>query len=314
MSWRSYRFYNETIDYRRTIEKLTGLRAASIVGYRSPNYEVNNKQLHWQMLREHQFVYDSTLITREWSAPDSHQQQPGPLTWPHTMDFGTTYDCSQGCYTQSFPGLWTIPIHMYQDFGKSLSPIPVHPDAFVSEGKNCTTIGSSHCRVPRTSEKFFEYLKYNLNRHLQSNRAPFLMAFDHYWINEPYTTWRLNGLKLFIEHTLRHHSKDVYFVRLIDIINWMKAPVGLERMKRGHLANIAHRVGCQEQMNVQVKQQCIGGEEIDPKKIEEKERSLLMIFDAVAEPLFRSSIVYYTTLSFSLLIVVTLIYDRFFKS
>ena len=184
------------------------------------------------------------------------------------------------------------------------------------EGKNCTTIGSSHCRVPRTSEKFFEYLKYNLNRHLHSNHAPFLMAFDSYWINEPYTSWRLEGLKLFLEHTLQHHSKDVYFVRLIDVINWMKEPVGLERMKRGHLADIAYRMGCQAQMKVDVTSQCLNGKEIDTKKNEtaEKQQSLLMIFDTVAEPLFRSDIVYYTTLSFLLLIGVTLIYDRIFKS
>ena len=172
----------------------------------------------------------------------------------------------------------------------------------------------SSSQRPERSEKFFEYLKYNLNRHLHSNRAPFLMAFDSYWINEPYTAWRLEGLKLFKDHTLRHHPKDVYFVRLIGIIHWMKEPVGLERMKRGHLANIAHRIGCQEQLDVQVKQQCFEGEEIDPKRYEEKERSLLMIFDAVAEPLFRSNIVFYTTLSFLLLIVMTLIYDRIFKS
>ena len=188
---------------------------------------------------------------------------------------------------------------------------------FISlEGMNCTTIGSSHCRVPRTSEKFFQYLKYNLNRHLHSNHAPFLMAFDSYWINEPYTAWRLEGLKLFIEHTLRHHSKDVYFVRLIDIINWMKEPVGLERMQRGHLADIASRVGCQEQSDVQIKQQCINGEEMDTTKENktEKERSLLLIFDAVSEPLFRSNIVYYSTFTFFMIMIITLIYDRIFIS
>jgi hypothetical protein len=121
VSWRSARFYNETIDYRHTIEKYTGLRSSSIVGYRSPNYEVNKKQLHWHILREHQFLYDSTLITQEWASDDSRQRQPSSLTWPHTMDFAANYDCSQGCYTQSFPGLWTIPIHMYQDLGRTLN-------------------------------------------------------------------------------------------------------------------------------------------------------------------------------------------------
>jgi hypothetical protein len=296
VSWRSYRFYNETIDYRRTISALTGLRTSTIVGYRSPNYEINNKQLHWHILREHQFLYDSTLITREWDVPHYKQQQPWSLTWPHTMDFAANYDCFQGCYTQSFPGLWTIPIHMYQDF----------------EGRNCTTIGSSHCRVPRTTEKFFRYLKYNLNRHLHSNHAPFIMAFDSDWLNEPYTPWRIEGLKLFLEHTLRHHINDVYFVRMIDIINWMKEPVGLKQMKQGYLADIAIRSNCHEQIDID--QQCLNEKKRTNSKSNQTgtNRSLFLIFDAVAEPLFRSNIVFYSTICFLIFLFVTFIYDRIF--
>ena len=271
VTWRSYRFYNETIDYRRTIAKLTGLRTSSIVGYRSPNYEINYKQLHWHTLREHKFLYDSTLITSEWDVPYYEQQQPSPLTWPHTMDFEANYDCSQGCYTQSFPGLWTIPIHMYQDL----------------EGRNCTTLGSSHCRVPRNAQKFFQYLKYNLNRHLHSNHAPFIMAFDSYYLNEPYTAWRLEGFKLFLEHTLRHHSKDVYFVRMIDIINWMKQPVGLEQMKQGYLADIAIRSNCNKEIDIDIDEECFNGTGIRNSKLNStNNRPLLLLFDAVAEPLF----------------------------
>ena len=293
VSWRSYRFYNETIDYRRTISALTGLRPSSIVGYRSPNYEVNNKQLHWQILREHQFLYDSTLITREWDVPHYKQQQPSALTWPHTMDFAAEYDCSQGCHTQSFPGLWQIPIHMYQDL----------------EGRNCTTIGSSHCRVPRTSEKFFQYLKYNLNRHLHSNHAPFLMAFESYWLNEPYTPWRIEGLKLFLEHIFRHHSEDVYFVRMIDIINWMKQPAGLKRMKQGYLADIALRSNCYEENSHGNEQRLLSSQ---ANQTATNNRSLFLFFDTAAEPLFRSNIVFYSSISFLLFLLITFIYDRIF--
>ncbi|CAF1290499.1 unnamed protein product [Adineta steineri] len=298
VTWRSYRFYNETIDYRRTISKLLDRRPSSIVGYRSPNYEVNNNQLHWHILREHQFLYDSTLITREWDTPYYKQQQPTPLTWPHTMDFKANYDCSQGCYTQSFPGLWTIPIHMYQDL----------------DGRNCTTIGSDHCRVPRVADKFFKYLKYNLNRHLYSNHAPFVMAFDSYWLNEPYTAWRIEGLKLFLEHVLRHHSNDVYFVRMIDIINWVKQPVGLKQMKEGYLDNIALRSKCHKQIDIDedFDQQCIDGKIMKNSKLNAtaNARSLLLLFDVAAEPLFRSNIVFYSSISFGIFLIVTFIYDR----
>jgi hypothetical protein len=294
VSWRSYRFYNETIDYRRMISVLTGLRTSTIVGYRSPNYEINNHQLHWHILRENQFLYDSTLITQEWDIPHYKQQQPSSLTWPHTMDFAANYDCSQGCYTQSFPGLWTIPIHMYQDF----------------EGRNCTTIGSSHCRVPRTTEKFFQYLKYNLNRHLHSNHAPFIMAFDSYWLNEPYTPWRIAGLKLFLEHTLRHHRNDIYFVRMIDIINWMKQPVGLERMKHGYLTDIGIQSNCHEEIDIAGTSQCFNGKERMNQT--DTNRSLFLIFNTVAEPLFRSNIVFYSTISFFLFLFLAFIYDRIF--
>lgn len=142
------------------------------------------------------------------------------------------------------------------------------------------------------------------------------MAFDSYWINEPYTAWRLEGLKLFMEHTLRHHAKDVYFVRLIDILNWVQQPVGLEQMKRGYLADVAIRPSCQVQSEAVVDEVCLNGEEVTSAKFKSatENRTLLMIFDAVSEPLFRSSIVYYSTLTFLILAFVTVIYDRVFTS
>ncbi|CAF3377813.1 unnamed protein product [Rotaria sp. Silwood1] len=299
--WRSYRFYNETIDYRRRIAKLTGLHSSSIVGYRSPNYEINNNQLHWHILREHKFLYDSTLITQEWDVPYYNQQQPTSLTWPHTMDFAANYDCSQSCYTQSFPGLWTIPIHMYQDL----------------QGRNCTTISSSYCHILPRKDKFFQYLKYNLNRHLHSNHAPFIMAFDNYWLNEPYTLWRIEGLKLFIEHTLHYHSNDVYFVRIIDIINWMKQPIGLEQMKQKYLSNIGIKSICNQKINIDNDQECFN----EKQKIETwksnmitNSQSLLNLFDTVAEPLFRSNIVFYSAIGFCSFVILTFIYDRFYIS
>ncbi|CAF3745350.1 unnamed protein product [Rotaria socialis] len=300
--WRSYRLYNETIDYRRTLAKLAGLHSSSFVGYRSPNYEVNKNQLHWHILREHKFLYDSTLITQEWDIRFYNQQQPSPLTWPHTMDFAANYECSQGCYTQSFPGLWTIPIHLYQDL----------------QGRNCTTIGSENCRVPRQKENFFKYLKYNLNRHLHSNHAPFIMAFDNYWLNEPYTLWRVEGLQLFIEHILRYHSNDVYFVRMIDIINWMKQPIGLEQMKEKYLSNIDVKSICNEQINIDDddEEECFNGGQIQNLKSNTLKHnvSLFNLFDTMSEPLFRSNIVLYSTAGFCSFVIVTFIYDRFFMS
>ena len=143
------------------------------------------------------------------------------------------------------------------------------------------------------------------------------MAFDSYWLHEPYTLWRLEGLRLFLEHTLRHHADDVYFVRLVDIINWMKKPVGLAQMKQNHLADIASRSHCDEHVDETDERQCVNGEEVPMSKMNmtgAASGGLLMLFDAVSEPLFRSNIVLYSSLSFVLFIVVAFIYDRCFTS
>jgi hypothetical protein len=138
------------------------------------------------------------------------------------------------------------------------------------------------------------------------------MAFDSDWLNEPYTPWRIEGLKLFLEHTLRHHINDVYFVRMIDIINWMKEPVGLKQMKQGYLADIAIRSNCHEQIDID--QQCLNEKKRTNSKSNQTgtNRSLFLIFDAVAEPLFRSNIVFYSTICFLIFLFVTFIYDRIF--
>jgi hypothetical protein len=137
------------------------------------------------------------------------------------------------------------------------------------------------------------------------------MAFDSYWLNEPYTAWRLDGLKLFIEHTIRHHSNDVYFVRHVDIINWMKQPVGLKRMKQGYLAELADRFNCADQHRPEMNRALINDDTVTTSSnTTHMHRSLLILFDAVSEPLFRSNIVFYSILSFFLFILVTFIYDR----
>jgi hypothetical protein len=136
------------------------------------------------------------------------------------------------------------------------------------------------------------------------------MAFDSYWLNEPYTPWRIAGLKLFLEHTLRHHRNDIYFVRMIDIINWMKQPVGLERMKHGYLTDIGIQSNCHEEIDIAGTSQCFNGKERMNQT--DTNRSLFLIFNTVAEPLFRSNIVFYSTISFSLFLFLTFIYDRIF--
>lgn len=216
------------------------------------------------------------------------------------MDFAADYDCSQSCYKQSFPGLWTIPIHMYQDL----------------QGRNCTTISSTHCRITPTKEKLFKYFKYNLNRHLHSNRAPFIMAFDNYWLNEPNRLWRIEGLKLFIEHVLRSHPDDVYFVRMIDIINWMKRPIGVDQMKDKYLSSREMKSVCNEQIDIDDGESCFNDGYVQnlERNTVTTQSVAFMLFDNVSEPLFRSNIVFYSTISFFSFVVLTVLYDRMFTS
>lgn len=103
---------------------------------------------------------------------------------------------------------------------------------------------------------------------------------------------------------------------LIDIINWMINPIGIEQMKQEYLSNIGLQSNCNKELDIDQIIQCSNENEIktSKKNTTNSTRSLLILFDVVAEPLFRSNIVFYSTISFLTFVIFTFIYDRFFIS
>ncbi|CAF5039390.1 unnamed protein product, partial [Rotaria sp. Silwood1] len=97
----------------------------------------------------------------------------------------------------------------------------------------------------------------------------------------------------------------------------MKQPIGLEQMKQKYLSNIGIKSICNQKINIDNDQECFN----EKQKIETwksnmitNSQSLLNLFDTVTEPLFRSNIVFYSTIGFCSFVILTFIYDRFYIS
>ena len=136
VSWRSLSILqrdDRLSSHDREIDPVFAPHRLSVIGRRTTKWTINS-------CIGKCFVNISSSTIRH--VDHSRMVSAGqPSTTTRTLNvapydgFGTTYDCSQGCYTQSFPGLWTIPIHMYQDFGKSTSLALDHPEVFRFRGQ-----------------------------------------------------------------------------------------------------------------------------------------------------------------------------------
>lgn len=68
-----------------------------------------------------------------------------------------------------------------------------------------------------TEEQIYDLFNYNFERFYYGNRAPFPLFLSEDWIHDEH---RRGGLIKFIENLAQH--KDVYFVTIQELIEWMK--------------------------------------------------------------------------------------------
>ena len=87
--------------------------------------------------------------------------------WLFCMDFTNLFIIYS---TDSFPGLWEVPMIDYIDLN----------------GKPCNMIDG--CSAPANEQETYELLSRNFDRHYNSNRAPFPMFMHAVWFAKyPYT-------------------------------------------------------------------------------------------------------------------------------
>lgn len=82
------------------------------------------------------------------------------------------------------------------------------------------------CFNPSNEDGVYEMVKANFLRHYRTNRAPFGMYFHSRWF---LTEHNMKGFLRFFDEMLQ--SSDVYVVTNWQMIQWMKQPTSLSRIK-----------------------------------------------------------------------------------
>ncbi|XP_062611465.1 uncharacterized protein LOC134273290 [Saccostrea cucullata] len=179
-----------------------------IQGWRSPNLKPLGDE-QFRILRDYQYVYDATLTT---------QYQKGPRYWPYTLDFNNGDECViKKCPKESYSGLWEVPTSPVLDY------LGLYPCNFVD---GCTN-------SPTTANDTFNFLWKEFTQHYTTNKAPLGLHFRHIWFTHPFFNDNLVGLQKFLDKVGEY--KDVYFVTIRNLIEWMRHPTTVDQLNKGHL-------------------------------------------------------------------------------
>ena len=161
------------------------------------------------MMQEAAFLYDSTI-----TVPLSN-----PPLWPYTMLYRMPHKCHgnlQKCPTRSFT-VWEIPLN---ELDRREDP---NFDEYLP---GCAMVDS--CSNILTGDQFYNFLYHNFDRHYEQNRAPMGLFFHAAWLkNNPEF---LEAFETFIDEMLKER-KDVYFVTMSQVLQWMQNPTLLSEMK-----------------------------------------------------------------------------------
>lgn len=198
----------EMAGMRIIIEKYANITDNSVVGVRAPYLRVGGNN-QFTMMEEQAFLYDSTI-----TAPLSN-----PPLWPYTMYFRMPHRCHgnlQSCPTRSH-AVWEM---VMNELDRREDPAN---DEYLP---GCAMVDS--CSNILTGDQFYNFLNHNFDRHYDQNRAPLGLYFHAAWLkNNPEF---LDAFLYWIDEILANH-KDVYFVTMTQVIQWMQTPSTISEIK-----------------------------------------------------------------------------------
>jgi len=198
----------EMAGARLIIERFANITDNSIIGVRAPYLRVGGNT-QFEMMKDQLFIYDSSI-----TAPLSRV----PI-WPYTLYFRMPHKChgnAQICPTQSHP-VWEMVLN---ELDRREDP------EFDENLPGCHIVDT--CGNIRTGDQLGKLLRYNLNRHLNSNRAPYGLHFNAAWLESKREFKQ--ALITFIEESLTARN-DVYFVNMLQVVQWMQNPTDLAGLR-----------------------------------------------------------------------------------
>ncbi|XP_014470656.1 PREDICTED: uncharacterized protein LOC106742321 isoform X1 [Dinoponera quadriceps] len=187
----------EVAGQREILSAYGGVKLEDVRGMRAPFLSVGGNNM-FKMLWDTNFTYDSSMPIYE----------NRPPSWPYTLDYKLFHDCMiPPCPTRSYPGLWEVPMVMWQDLN----------------GGRCS-MGDA-CSNPPTPDGVYKMLIKNFERHYTTNRAPFGLFYHAAWFTQPH---HKEGFISFLDTIVA--MDDVWVVTNWQAIQWIRNPTPLALM------------------------------------------------------------------------------------
>ncbi|CAG5127762.1 unnamed protein product, partial [Candidula unifasciata] len=203
-------YKEEIVGIRELLVSEVMADETKVVGYRAPFLKLAGNQM-FQVLHGNNFRYDSSISNIERKKGKSH-------LWPFTLDFPIPQEnCPNGpCPTESFPGLWEVPLN-----------------AYTTDEGHCAMIDA--CIVANTTddkevvrEKYRQFFKQNFKA-FYSEKVP-MHIFTH--------------SSLFLRHQGSFEAlvdcmkeindlPEVWFLTPSQVLDWMKTPVSNDDAIKG---------------------------------------------------------------------------------
>ncbi|XKL69300.1 hypothetical protein PGB90_007069 [Kerria lacca] len=197
----------EMAGARLIVERFANISDGSVVGVRAPYLRVGgNKQ--FEMMADQFFVYDASITAPLGRVP----------IWPYTLYFRMPHKCNgnaQNCPSRSHP-IWEM---VMNELDRRDDP------TFDESLPGCHMVDS--CSNIQSGEQFARLLRHNLQRHVNSNRAPLGLHFHASWLKSK-KEFKEELIK-FIEEQLE--GNNVYFVTMLQVIQWMQNPTEITSLR-----------------------------------------------------------------------------------
>ncbi|XP_058794391.1 uncharacterized protein LOC131666057 [Phymastichus coffea] len=189
----------EVAGQREILSAYGGVKLEDVRGMRAPFLSVGGNNM-FKMLWDTNFTYDSSMPIYE----------NRPPSWPYTLDYKLFHDCMiPPCPTRSYPGLWEVPMVMWQDLN----------------GGRCS-MGDA-CSNPPTADGVYKMLIKNFERHYTTNRAPFGLFYHAAWFTQPH---HKEGFISFLDTIVA--MDDVWIITNWQAIQWVRNPTPLALLDR----------------------------------------------------------------------------------
>ncbi|XP_041971428.1 chitin deacetylase 8-like [Aricia agestis] len=194
----------EFADQKKMMAHFANIPESAITGMRSPFLQMAGNETY-KVLASAGLTYDSSWSTIAYTDPG---------LWPYTLDYESIQDCvTAPCPTASVPGAWVVPMIAWFD----LLNIP------------CAM--ASSCFAPpdyEDEEAWFKFMVTNFERHYLSNRAPFGLFFNEWFIRAYPPVQR--AFVRFLD--LINELNDTFMVSAKDVLEWVRDPIPIDEYRK----------------------------------------------------------------------------------